>query len=103
MPRIPMLRVPHLMHLAPLETKDSLPMEEALSRVVSFHRNQNGLQISFLQTKVSIPSVFHISANDSSWLGQIKNLENCHPSWAIYKPVARFLENPSRNSLAERT
>ena len=98
-PQIPVSRVPDLYRVGPGELPGLLPEEEALLKVFEAPRHEKGVQVSFLQTGLNLPAL-QMSEGGSSWIREIEDLEDCHPSWAIYKSAAAFLQNPSKEKLA---
>ena len=46
-----------------------------------------------------IPTIIRPS-DDSSWFLQLQSLEGIHPSWVVYKSASTFLQNPTKDSLA---
>ena len=98
-PQMPMSRLPDLLRLGPIETQGLPQQLQPFAKVLEAFGRPYGRQISFLQTKLNLP-VMQMSERESSWLHEIQNLERFHPSWMVFKAVAEFGQDPSKETLA---
>ena len=78
-----------------------LPLEEAMIKVLQSDDYDARPQIDFLGDKFyGIPTV-KTPVDEAAWFFELERLGECHPTWAVFKSAARFLRNPSKETLAE--
>lgn len=77
-----------------------LPHQEAMIRVLRSDDYDAMLEFDFLGDRAFGISALKAPDHESSWFSQLRDLQNCHPTWLVYKSAAEFLQNPSKETLA---
>ena len=77
-----------------------LPHQEAMMKVLD-HLYDNRFEIEFLGDRCYVSSTLNGPEDQSFWFFHLQDLGDCHPTWAVYKSAARFLANPSKETLAQ--
>ena len=78
-----------------------LPHEEAMIRILENAGHDDRYSIDFLGDRVYGLSTLTTPEDQSYWFFHLRDLGDCHWTWVIYKSAARFLQNPSKESLAK--
>ena len=76
------------------------PDQEVFLKVLELPSHSGRTQLNFLETRLSYFPVSKISEKESSWIKRFANMQDLHPTWAVYKSVARFLKEPTKECLA---
>ena len=77
-----------------------LSSQEAMVKALE-HGFDERFQIEFLGLRsYGLPTMM-APEDDAFWFYQLQDLEDCHPTWILYKSAARFLQNPSKETLAQ--
>ena len=83
------------------QTHNLLPLEEAMIRVLESDDYEARPPIDFLGDRFyGIPTV-RAPVDEAARFFELEQLGECHPTWTVYKSAARFLRNPSKETLAE--
>ena len=78
-----------------------LPHQEAMIKVLDHDTYEERYEIEFLGDRFYGLSTLKAPEDQSFWFFRLQDLGDCHPMWALYKSAARFLQNPSKGTLAQ--
>ena len=77
------------------------PHQESMFRILMGDGYELRFEITLLGERFSGISGIHTPNDESFWFYQLQNIGDCHTSWAVYKSAAKFLQNPSKEQLAQ--
>ena len=77
-----------------------LPYQEAMVKVLDHDRYDDMAGITFLGKKVYGLATLNAPEDRSFWFFQLRDLGECNGTWRVYESAARFLQNPSKETLA---
>ena len=78
-----------------------LPHQEAMLNILDRNDHPGRLQFEFLGDRFFGLPTIEVPEGESSWYFDLQDIEDCHPTWTLYKSASRFLQNPSKETLAE--
>ena len=99
-PKFPINRFRKFFRFTPFQHGSLNPDEEVFLKILELPRHSGRTQLNFLETRLSYFPVFKISEGESSWIKRFASMQDLHPTWAVYKCVAKFLEEPTKECLA---
>ena len=99
-PQIPINRFRQFFRFTPFQHGSLNPDEEVFLKILELPRHSGRTQLNFLETRLNYFPVFKISEGESSWIKRFASMQDLHPTWAVYKCVAKFLEEPTKECLA---
>ena len=91
----------HRMRVGPSKDPSWLPHQEAMLRILATDSYYGGFDIEFLGDRFYQFATLKAPRDESFWFFQIQDLDDCHPAWGVYTSAARFLRNPSKETLAQ--
>ena len=77
-----------------------LPSQEAMVKVLE-HGYHEMFEMEFLGRRSYGLPTMKAPEDESFWFFQLQDVDDCHPTWTMYKSAARFLQNPSKETLAQ--
>ena len=78
-----------------------LPLEEAMIKILESDDYDAMPPIDFLGDRFYGIRTIKAPVDEAAWFFELERLGECHPTWAVYRSAARFLRNPSKETLAE--
>ena len=78
-----------------------LPHQEAMLRILDHDNYQKSLVLEILGDRFYGLATIQVPEDESFWFFNLQDIGDCHPTWTLYKSASRFLQNPSKETLAE--
>ena len=91
----------HRMRANPPKDLSLLPHQEAIVKILTHDVYDDRFEIELMGDRYYGLSTLKVSEDESFWFFHLRDLGDCHPSWAVYKSAAMFLQKPSKETLAQ--
>ena len=78
-----------------------LPHQDAMVKVLDHDIYHENAEFEFLGERVYGLSTLKAPEDRTFWFLQLRDLGDCHGTWRVYESAARFLQNPSKETLAQ--
>ena len=100
--RSPVTKAPELGRLVPAKFfQDSHPFQQAHAYILRVSRGIGGPRINFMGGRLRYFPAFMVRERDKNLIECLARLEDWHPSWGIYKSAAKFIDEPTKECLAQ--
>ena len=100
--RSPVTKAPELGRLVPAKLfQDSHPFQQAHADIIRASRGIGGTRINFIGGRLRYCPAFMVRERDKNLIEGLARLEDWHPSWGIYKSAAKFIDEPTKECLAQ--
>ena len=91
----------HRMRVSPPKGVSLLPHQEAMVKVLDHDIYDDRFEMEFLGERFCGLSSVKAPQDQSFWFFQLGDLGDCHWTWVVYQSAARFLQKPSKETLAQ--
>ena len=91
----------HRMRVNPPKELSLLPNQEAIVKILAHDLYGDRLELELMESKFYGLSTLKVSEDESFWFFHLRDLGDCHPSWAVYESAAMFLQTPSKEALGQ--
>ena len=100
--RAPITRSPELVRLVSSKfSQDAHPFQQAHAYILRGSRGIGGTRINFMGGRLRYLPAFMVRERDRNLIEYLARLEDWHPSWDVYKSAAKFIDEPTKECLAQ--
>ena len=100
--RSPVTKAPELARLVPAKLfQDAHPFEQMRSHILRVSRGIGGPGVNFIGGALRYFPAFMVRQRNRDLIENLAHLEDWHPSWGIYKSAAKFIDEPTKECLAQ--